>query len=143
VERCAKAHFEPKGAQSSRKDVIAVTKLSTFDMSLNAVSSGLDGYEKPNAAQTAKTRKNPAREKSVYLDNLVRGENLMRKIGKSLEEIRMMKPSVILSGHIPIARNKTGLLLRLAGTLPGLPAFVAPNQEAFSHIASAMLSSRT
>ncbi len=28
---------------ASRKNVIAVTKLSTFDMSLNAVSSGSDG----------------------------------------------------------------------------------------------------
>lgn len=41
--RWAKAHFEPKGAQSPRKSVIAVTKLSTFDISLNAVSSGSDG----------------------------------------------------------------------------------------------------
>jgi len=41
--RCAKAHFEPKGAHSPEKNVIAVTKLSTFDTSLNAVSSGSDG----------------------------------------------------------------------------------------------------
>ena len=65
-----------------------------------------------------------------------------QKFGKSLEAIRMMNPSIILSGHIPMARNKTDLLLRLASALPGLPAFVAPNQQAFSQIVSAMLSSQ-
>jgi flavorubredoxin len=65
-----------------------------------------------------------------------------QKFGKSLEEIRMMKPSVILSGHLPMARNKTDLLLKLAGALPAVPPFVAPNQEVFSQIVSAIMSSR-
>jgi flavorubredoxin len=65
-----------------------------------------------------------------------------QKFGKSLEEVHMMKPSVILSGHLPMARNKTDLLLRLAGALPAVPPFVAPNQEAFSQIVSAIMASQ-
>jgi hypothetical protein len=62
-------------------------------MSLSAVFSGLDGYEKPNAAQTAKTMKNPAREKNVYLDNLVRGENVRKDMVESSTRKRGKKKS--------------------------------------------------
>jgi len=64
------------------------------------------------------------------------------KFGKSLEAVRSMKPSMILSGHLPMARNKTDLLLKVASGLPSLPPFVAPNQEAFSQMVSAILSSQ-
>jgi flavorubredoxin len=65
-----------------------------------------------------------------------------QKFGRSLEEIHMMKPRVILSGHLPMGRNKTDLLLRIAAALHSVPPFVAPNQEAFSQIVSAIMSSQ-
>jgi len=55
----------------SRNNVIAVTKLRTFDVSLSASGTRLDGYEKPFKAQIANTRSIPARENSVYLDSFV------------------------------------------------------------------------
>jgi hypothetical protein len=78
---------------ASTKSVIAVTKLSTFEMSLNAISKGSDGYEKPNAAQAAKTMKNPAREKRVYFDSLVRGENVRKDMVESSTRKRGRKKS--------------------------------------------------
>ena len=59
-----------------RKSVIAVAKLSTFDIPLSATGIGSNGYEKPKTAHTANTKNIPAREKSVYLDSFVNGDSV-------------------------------------------------------------------
>lgn len=65
-----------------------------------------------------------------------------KEYGKSLEQIRTMNPSVILSGHLPMARGKTDQLLKVLGGLPSAQPFIAPNQEAFAHIVAEMTSSQ-
>ena len=48
----------------SRKSVIAVIKLKTFDIELSVNENGLDGYEKPKRAHTANTMNIPDRKPS-------------------------------------------------------------------------------
>ena len=60
----------------SRNNVIAVTKLRTFDVSLSASDIRLDGNENPFKAQIANTKNTLAKESSVYLDSFVRGDNV-------------------------------------------------------------------
>jgi O-acetyl-ADP-ribose deacetylase (regulator of RNase III) len=45
-----------------RKSVMAATKHRIFDIALRAIGAGLEGYEKPNKAQTANTKNIAARE---------------------------------------------------------------------------------
>ena len=70
-------------------------KLITFATSFNVVSNGWvgDGKEKPNPAQIAKTKKNPARENSVYLDSLVKGEKVRKEMVESSMRKRGKKKS--------------------------------------------------
>ena len=59
--------------------MIAVTKLRIFEVPLSVTDTGSAGYEKPKRAHTVKTKNIPAREKSVYLDNFVNGDNVRRE----------------------------------------------------------------
>ncbi len=52
------------------------TKHRIFDTALRAIGIGLEGYEKPNKAQTANTENMAARENKVYLDNFAKGDHV-------------------------------------------------------------------
>ena len=54
-------------------------KHKTFDSALKTKSMGEEGNEKPNKAQIANTKSTPAREKNVYFDIFVIGDNVSRE----------------------------------------------------------------
>jgi glyoxylase-like metal-dependent hydrolase (beta-lactamase superfamily II) len=56
------------------------------------------------------------------------------KFGQSLEPIRQMDPTMILSVHLPAAREKTSRFLDLLATVPASAPFVAPDQSALEQI---------
>ncbi len=39
---------------------------------------GVEGYEKPNSAQTANTKNIPPKENKVYFDILIKGDHVKR-----------------------------------------------------------------
>jgi hypothetical protein len=51
-------------------------KLKTLDTTFRAIGIGVEGYEKPNKAQTVNTKNMAARENKVYLDILVNGDKV-------------------------------------------------------------------
>jgi flavorubredoxin len=65
-----------------------------------------------------------------------------QKYAKSLEQIRKLKPRLILSGHLPVARDKTDQLLKVLSALPSAQPFTAPNQALFAQIVAGLTSSR-
>lgn len=62
------------------------------------------------------------------------------KYGNALEQVRLINPKAILSSHLPMAREKTDLLLKILASLPSSQPFVLPSQEAFSHIVAGLKS---
>lgn len=76
-----------------KKSVIAVVKLKTFDIELSVNDNGLDGYEKPKRAHTAKTMNIPDRETIVDFDRFVKGDNRRRDIVETSTRNRGRKNS--------------------------------------------------
>jgi len=61
------------------------------------------------------------------------------KFGAILDEVRRMKPSRILSSHLPAAGgDRVGRFLDVLAMLPGAEPFVAPDSEEFKQLAAAM-----
>ena len=73
--------------------MIAVVKLKTFDIELSVNDSGLDGYEKPKRAHTAKTMNIPDREIIVDFDRCVKGDNSRSDIVETSTRNRGRKKS--------------------------------------------------
>jgi flavorubredoxin len=57
---------------------------------------------------------------------------------QALDRIRQMAPKMILSAHLPAAREKTEQLLELLARVPTSAPFVAPNQTALEQILAQM-----
>ncbi len=53
-----------------------------------------------------------------------------RKFDSTLEEIRRLGPSTILSSHGPVARGRTETHIRALSTVPSMEPFVGPDQAA-------------
>ena len=60
------------------------------------------------------------------------------KFNQGLDRIRQMDPKMILSGHLPPARNKTKQFLKLLEAIPTSQPFVAPNQAALEEMLAQM-----
>ncbi|MCZ7372783.1 MAG: MBL fold metallo-hydrolase [Candidatus Methanoperedens sp.] len=60
------------------------------------------------------------------------------KFSQKLDKIRQMAPKMILSTHLPPARNKTEQFLKLLADVPTLEPFVAPNQAALEQMLAQM-----
>lgn len=60
------------------------------------------------------------------------------KFNRSLDEARRLAPKVILSVHLPPARNMTEKLLSIMAAVPTSTPFVAPNQAAFEQLMAQM-----
>lgn len=54
--------------------------------------------------------------------------------GRALDRIRQMAPKLILSAHLPPARDRTEQLLEWLMRVPASPPFVAPNQAVLEQI---------
>ncbi len=50
---------------------------------------------------------------------------------RSLDSVRTIAPKIILSSHLPVARDMTDLLLHWMGDVPGAKPFAGPDQQAF------------
>jgi flavorubredoxin len=60
------------------------------------------------------------------------------KFKQGLERIRKMSPKMILSAHLPPARNKMEPFLKLLAAVPASEPFVAPNQAALEQMLAQM-----
>lgn len=60
------------------------------------------------------------------------------KFSQKLDKIRQMAPKMILSTHLPPARNKTEKFLKLLADVPTSEPFVAPNQAALEQMLAQM-----
>lgn len=63
------------------------------------------------------------------------------KFAKLLEGVRTLAPNLVLSTHLPPARDMTERLLDVVALLPEAPPFLEPNQAAFAQIAAALADS--
>jgi glyoxylase-like metal-dependent hydrolase (beta-lactamase superfamily II) len=63
------------------------------------------------------------------------------KFDKRLEGVRTLAPNLVLSTHLPPARDITGRLLDVLALLPEAPPFTEPNQAMFAQIAAALTDS--
>ena len=60
------------------------------------------------------------------------------KFSQGLDKIRQMAPKMILSTHLPPARNKMEQFLKLLADVPTSEPFVAPNQAALEQMLGQM-----
>jgi hypothetical protein len=60
------------------------------------------------------------------------------KFNQELDRIHQMDPKMILSAHLPPARNKTKQFLKLLETIPTSQPFAAPNQTALEMMLAQM-----
>ena len=72
---------------------MAVMKLRTFDIELSVNDRGLDGYEKPKRAQTAKAMNMPDKDTIVAFDRLVKGDSSRSDIVETSTRKRGRKKS--------------------------------------------------
>lgn len=63
------------------------------------------------------------------------------KFAKRLEGVRTLAPNLVLSTHLPPARDITDRLLDVLAVLPEAPPFAEPNQAVFAQIAAAVADS--
>jgi hypothetical protein len=57
---------------------------------------------------------------------------------KSLDNIRELSPKLVLSSHLPIARDMTGKLLDNLATVPDAEPFIGPDQQALEAMLAEM-----
>jgi hypothetical protein len=57
---------------------------------------------------------------------------------KNIDRIREISPKLVLSAHLPIARDMTDILLENLATVPEAEPFVGPDQQAFEAMLKAM-----
>ncbi len=59
------------------------------------------------------------------------------RFGRSLEIVRRLDASIILSSHLPPARGMTETLLGLLREAHNAPSFIGPDQAALEHVLAA------
>ena len=101
---------------------MAAANARIFDTTFRIIGMGVSGYEKPNNAQTAKIKKNPATRNNVYLDSFMTGDNASiakleistRKRGKKKSKVNNISGVGGYVRHITMRLNGSSKIIGAA-----------------------------